>query len=165
MRLLRQNPAGGHRRARAVLAALAVTAILVTAGCGDSLPPAGNVDNAAAKSLASKGVRIIDVRTASEYEAGHIPQAENVPLDQLGAAIGSWDSGKPVLVYCAVGDRSVEAMRMLTSAGFKTVYNLQGGIVAWDGDVTSGSGGSKTAGTLSPSASGLPVLYEFYTDW
>ncbi len=153
------------KRAALVAAALvAIAAVLASAGCGGSTVAAGNIDNKAAESLLGKGVRIVDVRTASEFEAGHIPNAENVPLDQLAAAMGSWDPAKPILVYCATGSRSAEAMRMLTEAGFTTVYNLENGIVAWDGDVTSGSSGA-VAGALAPSASGLPVLYEFYTDW
>ena len=155
----------GRRIILAIVAALAVAGILITAGCGGGdLPAAGNVDNATAKSLVKQGVRLIDVRTVSEFEAGHIPDAENVPLDQLANAMGSWDPAEPVLLYCATGSRSVEAMRMLVSAGFKTVYNLTDGIVAWDGDVTTGAGGA-TTGSLAPSASGLPVMYEFYTDW
>ncbi len=155
-----------HRRNRAlgVLAAVLVMSALVVAGCSTSLPTAGNVDNKAAKSLEDKGVRIIDVRTVAEFEAGHIPDAENVPLDQLADAMGSWKPADPILVYCATGSRSVEAMRMLVAAGFTSVFNLRDGIVAWDGDISAGPGGA-VAGSLPPVASGLPVLYEFYTDW
>lgn len=153
------------RRAAFVAAALvAIAAVIVSAGCGGGTVAAGNIDNKAAQSLLGKGVRIVDVRTASEFEAGHIPNAENVPLDQLASAMGSWDPAKPILVYCATGSRSAEAMRILASAGFTTVYNLENGIADWNGDVTSGPGGA-VAGALTPSASGLPVLYEFYTDW
>lgn len=148
------------------VAALAVIGLLVAAGCGGSLPAAGDVDNNVVESLADKGVRVIDVRTVSEFEAGHIPGAENVPLDQLPTAMGSWNPSKPVLVYCATGSRSAEALRMLTAAGFSAVYNLTDGIVAWDGEVTTDPAGQvATGGGATPSASGLPVMYEFYTDW
>lgn len=154
----------GLRIIGALIALVAIVAVLGLTGCSGGLPAAGNVQNKAARTLQDKGVRIIDVRTATEFEAGHIPDAENVPLDQLSAAMGSWDKTEPILVYCATGSRSAEAMQVLVSAGFTTVYNLQNGIVAWDGDVTAGPGGT-VAGSLAPSASGLPVLYEFYTDW
>ncbi len=147
------------------VAALAIVGVLAAVGCGGSLPAAGNVTNSTAKSLVDQGVRVVDVRTASEFEAGHIPGAENVPLDQLASAMGSWDPTKPVLVYCATGSRSVEALNMLTAAGFSTVYNLTAGIVAWDGDVTTDPTAQVATGGTAPSASGLPVMYEFYTDW
>ncbi len=164
MHLLKRDQLRGVRIVGVAAALVSIVAVLALAGCSSELPAAGNVDNKAAKTLEDKGVRIIDVRTASEFEAGHIPEAENVPLDQLSAAMGSWDPAKPILVYCASGERSAEAMRMLVSAGFASVFNLQNGIIAWDGDVTSGPG-TVVAGSLAPSASGLPVLYEFYTDW
>ena len=147
-----------------VAAAVAVVAVLISAGCGATLPAAGNVDNSGAQALIKDGVRIVDVRTVSEFEAGHIPSAENVPLDQLGTAMASWDAAEPIFVYCATGSRSIEAMRILNEAGFKSVYNLQNGIVAWDGDVTTDDAGP-VATSVAPSASGLPVMYEFYTDW
>jgi rhodanese-related sulfurtransferase len=151
-------------RLRAVV--LMTLAVLVTTGCSSSLPTAGNVDNTVARTLIEKGVRVVDVRTTAEFEAGHLPEAENVPLDQLPTAMTTWDTSKPILVYCATGARSSEALSMLAGAGFTAVYNLTQGIVAWDGEVTSGPAGqvaSTDAG--APSASGLPVMYEFYTDW
>lgn len=148
------------------VAAIAAAALVLAAGCSSSLPAAGNVSNSAAKALADKGVRIVDVRTVAEFEGGHIPGAENVPLDQLEASMASFDPAEPILVYCATGSRSVEAMRILSAAGFSTVYNLTSGIVAWDGEVTTDpSGRVASGGPSTPSASGLPVMYEFYTDW
>lgn len=154
-------------RWRLVVAALITAAALVlVAGCSGSLPTAGNVNNSDAKTLADKGVRIVDVRTVAEFEGGHIPDAENVPLDQLEASMASWDPAERVLVYCATGSRSVEAMRILSAAGFSTVYNLTSGIVAWDGEITTDpTGRVASGGPSTPSASGLPVMYEFYTDW
>lgn len=149
-----------------VLAAVAVVGVLAMTGCNSAMPTAGNVDNKTAKALADKGVRFIDVRTPSEFDAGHVPGAENVPLDQLPTALTGWDPAKPVLVYCATGARSAEAMSVLTGAGFKTVYNLTQGIVAWDGEVTTAPGGAVAAGGgINAAAGGLPIMYEFYTDW
>lgn len=164
MSRFRQRLAGKRRLLLAAAAALAAVAVLATAGCGGTLPAAGNVTNSGAQALVKDGVRVIDVRTVSEFEAGHIPAAENVPLDQLSVEMASWDTAEPVLVYCATGSRSVEAMRILNAAGFESVYNLQSGIVAWDGDVTTDDAGPAATG-IAPSASGLPVMYEFYTDW
>ncbi len=153
-------------RWRLIAAAVVTAAVLMlAAGCSSSLPAAGNVSNSDAQALVDKGVRIVDVRTVAEFEGGHIPGAENVPLDQFEASMGSWDPAKPVFVYCATGSRSVEAMRILSAAGFSTVYNLTSGIVAWDGEVTTDPTAVASGGPATPSASGLPVMYEFYTDW
>jgi len=57
-------------------------------------------------------------------------------------------------------------MRILSGAGFSTVYNLTSGIAAWDGEITTDpTGRVASGGPSTPSASGLPVMYEFYTDW
>lgn len=164
MNRFRQRLAGKRRLLLGAIAAVAMVAVFVSAGCGVTLPAAGDVSNSGAQALIKDGVRIVDVRTVSEFEAGHIPAAENVPLDQLSAEMASWDIAEPIFVYCATGSRSVEAMRILNEAGFKSVYNLQSGIVAWDGDVTTDNAGPVATG-VAPSASGLPVMYEFYTDW
>jgi len=124
----------------------------------------GDVDNARAAELIDDGVHVVDVRTAAEYAMGHIPGAENVPLNELSAAAASWDPDAPVLVYCAVGDRSASATEMLVAAGFSQVYNLSAGIADWDGDIVTETDAADVP-TAEPAESGLPVLYEFYTDW
>ena len=164
MNRFKQRLVGKRRLLLLAAAAVAAVAVLVSAGCGGTLPAAGNVSNSGAQALVKDGVRIVDVRTVSEFEAGHIPGAENVPLDQLSVEMASWDTAEPILVYCAVGSRSIDAMRILNDAGFESVYNLQNGIAAWDGDVTTDDAGPAATG-IAPSISGLPVMYEFYTDW
>lgn len=147
----------------AILAGLIVVGGLAVALGASSSGP-GDVDNGRAAELIADGVRIVDVRTAAEFSMGHIPGAENVPVNELSSAIASWDKSAPVLVYCAVGDRSAGAMQTLVSAGFTNVYNLSAGIAAWDGDIVTGTEVAE-APAADPAASGLPVLYEFYTDW
>jgi rhodanese-related sulfurtransferase len=113
------------------------------------------------------GAQIVDVRTPAEFQGGVIAGAKNIPLDELPAAVGTLDKSKPVLLYCATGSRSVTAMQMLQSAGFERVYNLTMGIAGWAQaglDVTTQTQ-TAAGGTPTPSASGLPVMYEFYTDW
>jgi rhodanese-related sulfurtransferase len=76
---------------------------------------------------------VIDVREASEYQRGHLRNARHVPLSQLKSRLGELDKwkDKPVLVHCATGNRSHGACVTLRKAGFKEVFNLQGGIGAW----------------------------------
>lgn len=144
------------------LAAVAVLGALVT--LNTRVPPAGLVDAAEFSRLQEQGVRIVDVRTAAEFEAGHIAGAQNVPLSAFAQAFASWDPAQPVALYCASGNRSAEALQMLQAAGFERAYDLAGGIVAWNGPL-SGGAEQGVAAASAPQPAGLPVMYEFYTDW
>ncbi len=74
------------------------------------------------------GARLLDVRGPEEYAAGHLPGADNVPLDQLRGALEEWDRSQPVRLYCAVGFRSYLAYRVLVQHGFVDVATLAGGM-------------------------------------
>jgi rhodanese-related sulfurtransferase len=74
---------------------------------------------------------ILDVRTQSEYDAGHIQNATLIPISELGGRLGELDKNKEILVYCASGDRSATASQTLVDNGFSKVYNMLGGITAW----------------------------------
>lgn len=82
-----------------------------------------------------KGV-VVDVREVKEFEEGHIPGAVNLPLSQLASRAGELNRYKqqPVVVACRSGHRSVRGAVMLRKQGFETVYNLQGGLLAWERD-------------------------------
>lgn len=77
---------------------------------------------------------ILDVREDKEYASGHIPKAKHIPLGQLTKRIQELDKhkGKPILVTCRSGHRSARACRTLKKAGFETVFNQAGGIIAWE---------------------------------
>ncbi|MHB1135427.1 MAG: rhodanese-like domain-containing protein [Coriobacteriia bacterium] len=139
---------------------IAVAVIALSSGA----PAPGLVGNGDVAKLSNEGARIIDVRTTAEFTGAHIEGAENVPLSDLPQAAGGWDRAQPVLVYCAVGDRSSSAAELLQSMGFERVYDLGGGIAQWDGAL---AGGAQAASTEPPqvATSGIPVMYEFYTDW
>ncbi|MBA4369988.1 MAG: hypothetical protein C0418_00205 [Coriobacteriaceae bacterium] len=126
-----------------------------------SAPAAGDVDASAFAGLVADGVRVIDVRTAGEYEGGHIPGAENVPVDTVPQTSQSWDKTQPIAVYCQTGARSANAMSYLTGQGFATVYNLRGGIVEWSGELTRGSAAGTAAGAVKIATNGTPVLIDF----
>ncbi|MBW1992454.1 MAG: sulfurtransferase [Deltaproteobacteria bacterium] len=68
-----------------------------------------------------------------EYETAHLPGAKLVPLGQLKDALEELDKDKPTLVYCAIGGRSRVAAQLLSGLGFREVYNLAGGIRAYQG--------------------------------
>ena len=81
-------------------------------------------------------VRILDVRTASEFENVHIAGAYNVPLDQLAehAADLRDVSGGPVILVCQSGQRAQKAEALLRDAGMPNVHVLEGGMRAWLAD-------------------------------
>ena len=72
----------------------------------------------------------IDVRETHEREICHI-EGELIPLGTLGAKLGELDQSAPIVVYCRSGARSAKAVIAMRDAGFKNVWNLQGGILAW----------------------------------
>jgi len=76
---------------------------------------------------------LLDVRQPGEYEEEHIPGARLIPLPQLHDSYKELDPEKPTLVYCAIGGRSRVAAQMLSGFDFTEVYNLAGGIKAFQG--------------------------------
>jgi rhodanese-related sulfurtransferase/rubrerythrin len=76
---------------------------------------------------------ILDVRQPSEYEEAHIPGATLIPLPNLHDSLNELDPEKPTIAYCAIGGRSRVAAQLLSGLGFKKIYNLKGGIKAWQG--------------------------------
>jgi rhodanese-related sulfurtransferase len=84
--------------------------------------------------IAAEKPVILDVRTPQEFYEGYIPGAMLIPLGQLADRISEIAHFKnaPVIVYCRSGNRSIPASQILLRNGFKTVYNLKGGIKAWE---------------------------------
>jgi len=69
---------------------------------------------------------LLDVRTPLEYANGHIPDALNIPVDELRNRFADVPKGRPIVAYCQVGQRGYLATRILMQAGFP-VSNLGGG--------------------------------------
>ncbi|MDY0339727.1 MAG: rhodanese-like domain-containing protein [Coriobacteriia bacterium] len=147
--------------ALAIGAAVIVVAVITLSS---GTPPPGLIGNSEFVRLSEEGARVVDVRTAAEFAGAHIEGAENIPLGDLPQVAEGWDRTEPVVLYCAVGDRSDSAAELLQSMGFERVYDLGDGIAQWDGAL---AGGAQTASTEPPQVapSDLPVMYEFYTDW
>ena len=76
---------------------------------------------------------ILDVRTPQEYRKIHIKGTTLIPIRQLQARIGELESKKheDIFIYCATGNRSTVAARILANQGFKRIYNLRYGIFDW----------------------------------
>lgn len=77
-----------------------------------------------------EGGYVLDVRQPDEYEAGHVPGATLIPLDQLGARIDEVPKDVELNVICKSGGRSATAVDALTQAGYRAV-NVAGGTMAW----------------------------------
>jgi thioredoxin 1 len=81
----------------------------------------------------TKDAILLDVRTPGEFNERHLNNATNIDYNgsDFEQRIASLDKTKPVFVYCLSGGRSTGAANLLASKGFKTVYNMEGGILAW----------------------------------
>jgi rhodanese-related sulfurtransferase/rubrerythrin len=88
--------------------------------------------------LPGESYTLLDVRQPDEYRENHIPGAKLIPVADVGTRLGELDSQKPTIVYCAIGGRSRVAAQMLAGKGFREVYNLSGGIKAWNSDTAFG---------------------------
>jgi protein disulfide-isomerase len=86
-----------------------------------------------ARMAADKQNVILDVRTAGEFAAGHLPGAVNLDVTaaDFAARAAGLDKNKVYLVHCAAGVRSARACAKLVSLGFPNLYNLPGGFRAW----------------------------------
>ena len=119
-----------------MLVALAVVsgAMLAWNFIGGTLSGVEQADTLKATRLYNDDALVLDVREDKEFAAGHIPKAKHIPLGQLSSRLKEIDQfkSKPVLVTCRSGQRSARACGMLKKAGFETVYNQAGGIIAWE---------------------------------
>ncbi len=80
---------------------------------------------------------LIDVRTKMEYNSGHIPNSTLIDISSpdFMNKIDELDRDKNYYLYCRSGNRSYHAGRQMLAMGFKTVYNLESGILDWDEDL------------------------------
>lgn len=79
--------------------------------------------------------KIIDVRSSVEQQISAFPGAENIPVEQLGQALGSIEKEKLIVLVCRTGIRSGRAALRMKKAGFTNVKNLKGGINAWADEI------------------------------
>lgn len=104
--------------------------------------PVRNMNAAEARDYMAKrpsdGYQLLDVRQPGEYEQSHLPGAQLIPLTELPGRLDELQKEKPVIVYCAVGGRSKAAAQLLSGQDFAEIYNLSGGIKAWEGGTAIG---------------------------
>jgi len=116
-----------------LIAALSISALFLT-GCGSSSASVTNQGASEfAKTITDSSVVVLDVRTPGEFMTGHITNAINIDVEgmQFNSEVSRLDKSKTYAVYCHSGRRSGIATAEMSKLGFKTLFNLEGGIGAW----------------------------------
>ncbi len=117
-----------------VLIAVTSGIMLLWSFFGNRLRGVKEVDCAAALQMINhKEACVLDVREPDEYKSGHLLNAKSIPLGKLRERIGEMERyrDKPIVVVCRSGNRSATACALLGRDGFAQVYNLAGGVTAW----------------------------------
>jgi len=83
--------------------------------------------------VAQPGVVVLDVRTPAEFAAGHLEGAVNADVQSadFAQALAALDPDRNYAVYCRSGSRSKAAMAVMQQSGFSNLFDLAGGIGAW----------------------------------
>lgn len=115
--------------------------------------------------------QIIDVRTPQEFKGAHLDNAINIDYlsDDFAVNAEKLDKTKPVFVYCKTNNRSPRAAAKLEELGFKTIYNMTGGLLKWDADGFA-KPTDRIIGVCSQEYAELlntdkKVLVDFYAEW
>jgi len=85
----------------------------------------------ARRMMENGGAQVVDVREDREYESGHIPGAEHIPVNTVFARRGELSRDRDIIFVCSVGQRSALACEMAAAAGLTRLYNVDGGTEAW----------------------------------
>lgn len=132
--------------AATLLAGCSSGSVSVTAGPTAAAAPAAGASLAPAEFAAAAKLPdtvLLDVRTPAEFTSGHLPGAVNVDIESadFGQQIMALDQAKSYAVYCRSGNRSKAAVTAMQQAGFTKLFDLSGGITAWQsagGEVVTG---------------------------
>lgn len=123
---------------------------------------------------ATPGLQLLDVRTPTEFAAGHLKAARNIDIrdSTFIRQLAQLDRSRPILVYCLVGGRSAKAATLLADAGFERIYDMQGGYSKWsaggrpvEGESSSVKGAMTMDDLRRQTAGVKPVLVDFYAKW
>jgi thioredoxin len=134
-----------------------------------------NVNEFKTKLEATANAQLIDVRTAEEYNGGHLENALNMDWNgnNFDALVAKLDKSKPVFVYCLSGGRSGSAAASMRSSGFTQVIEMSGGIMKWrqaglplnNGTAKNLQSGMSEADYNKLLQSDKLVLIDFYAPW
>jgi rhodanese-related sulfurtransferase len=117
-----------------ILTAFVSGSLLLWSFFGNRFRGVKEVDTAAALQLINhKNALVLDVREPNEYAAGHVLNSKLIPLGKLKERMGELEKHREqsIVVVCRSGNRSGTACYLLGKQGFAHVYNLAGGVQAW----------------------------------
>jgi len=123
--------AGNHLM---LVTAFVVVSLLLLQNLAADAGGKGSVDPQQATNLINRqDAVVVDVRPMADFASGHIINAINIPINSLDKQMGQLEKHKarPIIVNCRSGATSQMACRQLRKSGFEQVYNLRGGILAW----------------------------------
>ncbi len=111
-----------------VVAAMLIHNIALDVGAKNNIAP-----QQATELINRQDALVVDVRPMADFNKGHILNARNIPLGSLAKQLSQLEKhkGKPLIVSCRSGAQSALAAKQLRKSGFEDVYNLKGGIMAW----------------------------------
>ena len=114
-----------------VIALLA--SVLLLAGCSSSSSAVDLSVTEFSSKVAEAGIITLDVRTPGEFNEGHIEGAKLIDFQSgnFESEIATLDKTKTYAVYCRSGNRSGQAVKIMSDAGFTNLYNLNGGVIDW----------------------------------
>ena len=94
--------------------------------------------------LETDDARVVDIRSPSAFQRGHIPGSENVPFPSLVDSVERFDDAERVVTVCPKGQSSVQAARLIASyEGFDgRVESFEPGLSGWEGGFDDGDGGT-----------------------
>jgi rhodanese-related sulfurtransferase len=109
--------------------------VLLLAGCSSGSSAIDQSVSEFSSKVTEAGVITLDVRTPGEFNEGHIEGALLVDFESgnFENEIAALDKTKTYAVYCRSGSRSGQAVKVMSDAGFTSVYNLNGGVIDWAG--------------------------------
>lgn len=113
---------------------MSLVCLLILSGCASSLSRVEYLGQRESQIFMSV---VLDVRTASEFQKGHIPGAVNYSVFTLPFRLGTIpvkSKNEPLVIYCAHGPRASLAGFILKVAGFKSVHHLEGDMKGWQAE-------------------------------
>jgi rhodanese-related sulfurtransferase len=110
-----------------------LASVLLLAGCSSSSSAIDLSVSEFSNKVTEAGIITLDVRTPGEFSEGHIDGALLIDFQSgnFENEIASLDKSKTYAVYCRSGNRSGEAVKVMSDAGFTNLYNLNGGVIDW----------------------------------
>jgi len=122
-----------------ILMLILIVFMLPLAACGDNVVTRLSVSEAQVMINGLEDVFLLDVRSYSEFRQSRIEGAVHIPYNEIAHRYADilHDIGAVIIVYCQSGRRSAIAGRALADIGFIRIYDMQGGINAWQGSTIS----------------------------